>query len=320
MLFSSCFKFFCFCLLFMVLSVIFLGTSASTPTKNRGLSAIALRFEGNIFLFDCGEGTQRQMLLSRVSHSKVKAVFFSHFHADHILGFPGLIATMNIYERNEPLTVFGPRGVKKMVREMLSLAVMKPCFKIKPVVLKKGVVLEDKKFVITSFPLNHTTKCFGFVFKEKDKKAEFMREKAEKVLGIPPGPLYKKLVSGKPIIFNGKKILPEMVLDYSKKREGKKIAYCVDTLPCNSVIPFVRDSDLLVHDSAFSELDKEKARITGHCTALQAAEIALKAKAKKLFLTHFSARYKSVSMLVKEARKVFPESFAAKDLLRVQLK
>lgn len=300
----------------MELKIVFLGSGCSAPTKHRNLTSISLQFAGRVFLFDCAEGTQQQMMRANVSYMKIDSIFFSHFHADHFLGLPGLLATMTMYERETQLNIYGPRGVENQVELALKITGIKPGFRINCIELKKGVVLEDKDFTITAFPLKHNTRCFGFSFKEKDKKAKFMREKAL-ALGIPEGPLFAKLQRGETIKLGQRTITPDEVLDYSKGRRGRKVSIVLDTRADLSYLEYIKESDVLVHESVFASKDIDRAIETFHSTALEAAELAKKANCKRLYLTHFSTRYENLDVLLKEAQEVFPETYIARDLLKV---
>lgn len=302
----------------MQLQLYFLGTGGAAPTKNRNLSALVLRFEGSMLLFDCPEGTQQQMMRAGVSMMKLDAIFLSHFHADHILGLPGMLATMNMLEREEPLTVYGPKGIEELLDSIITLAVMDIDFDVRPKVLRKGVVMRNPKFTVSAFPLKHNTRCFGFVFKEKDKPGEFQREKAI-ALGIPVGPLFRQLQEGKSVKVGNKLIKPEQVMDYSKGIAGRKVAIVMDTRPDDGYISFIKHSDVLVHEAVFAEDMRERALETWHCTAKEAAEIARKARASKLIITHFSPRYAVPTQLLKEARELFSETVAARDLMVLEL-
>jgi len=301
------------------MKIVFLGTSCSNPTKDRNLSAVAVQFEGQHLLFDCPEGTQRQMMKAGFSYMKTKHVFLSHFHADHILGLPGLVATMSMHERKEPLFVYGPKGIEEQVKKVLNLALMRKSFPIVAKELKKGKVLEEEKFFVEAFPLKHEVPCYGFVLKEKDKEGTFQRAKALK-LGIPEGPLWSRLQKGEKVKVKGKIFRPEQVMDYSKGRKGKKLAIVMDTLPNKSYFKAIEGADLLVHESAFLEDLKDRALDTAHSTAKEAAEVAKKVKAKKLVLTHISPRYKSGKEIEKEAKSVFSASVVAEDLMEINLK
>lgn len=296
----------------------FLGTGCSTPTKDRALSGIILEFEGQNFLFDAGEGTQQRIMQAGISYMKIQNIFISHFHADHFLGLPGLIATMSMYERTTPLTVFGPKGIKERLGKALELALMKPSFEIESKELKKGIALKGKNFEVISFPVEHSSQCFGFSFKEKNKEGEFNRKKAEE-LGIPAGPLYAKLQKGETVEWKGKKFSPEQVMDYSKGRIGRKASIIVDSRPSEKFIEFIQNSDVLVHEGAFSDKEKERAEKTKHSTALEAGIAARKSNAKKLVLTHFSSRYRNTDELVNEAEKEFSNVIAAKDLMELKV-
>lgn len=303
---------------FMSMKLIVLGTSASNPTVERSLSSTALQFEGEWLLFDCPEGTQRQMMKAGVSYMKVRHVFISHFHADHFLGLPGLIATMSMHGRDYPLHVFGPLGIKEQIKKILSLALFKQSFEINAKEIRKGEILEEEKFFVEAVPLKHEVKCFGFVFKEKDKEGEFQRKKAEQ-LGIPEGMLWSKLQRGETVKFKEKTIKPEQVMDYSKKRRGKKVSIILDTLPFDGYVEAVRDSDVLVHEATFLDKMELRARQTKHSTARQAAAIAEKAGCKRLVLTHFSPRHRDEKEIENQARQEFANVVVAKDLMEIEI-
>ncbi len=302
----------------MELKLTFLGTGCSAPTRDRNLTGIVLHFNGKNYLFDCPENTQQQMLKAKVSYMKIDSIFFSHFHADHFLGLPGLLATMNMFERDSPLKIFGPRGIHQMVQKALAIALIKPEYEIKIHELKKGIVLKENNFSINAFPLKHNMQCYGFCFKEKDKKGKFIRKKAE-ALGIPPGPLYSMLQQGKKIKWKGKTIKPRQVMDYSKGRKGRKVCIVLDTLPVKNYTKYLKEADVLVHESVFASAMEKRAKETFHCTSEQAAEIAKKAKVKKLVLTHFSMRYRNVNELEKEAKKVFAKTVASRELMELSI-
>jgi ribonuclease Z len=300
------------------MKLIFLGTSGSTPTKDRGLTSVALHFDGQVFLFDCPEGTQRQMMKAKVSYMKINHVFISHFHADHFLGLPGLIATMAIHGRTNDLNIFGPKGIEKKIKDLIKVSEFKLSFEIKTHEIKKGIIIKENNYLITAFPLKHEIECHGFVFKEKDKEGEFNRKKAEE-LKIPVGPLYAKLSEGKKIKFNGKTILPEQVMDYSKAKKGRKISIVFDTFANETYLKFIEESDILIHESAFLEEKKERAKETFHSYAKQVGKLAEKAKVKKLYLIHISPRVKDAERIANEAGMEFNNALIAKDLETIKV-
>ncbi len=295
-----------------------LGTSASTPSKERNLSSILLNFDGLNYLFDCPEGTQRQLMKAKLSYMKIHSIFLSHLHGDHILGLPGLIATMSMHQRDYPLYVFGPKGIKETIKKSMELSLLKVNFEIKTVELKAGKILEEENFFIEAFKLKHDIPCFGFVFKEKDSLGKFSRETALK-LKIPEGPLWSALQKGKKVKVGKKTFYPKDVLDESKKKTGKKISFVFDTLANNSYISKVKESDVLFHESTFIEKMKERAKETMHSTAKDAGKIAEKAKVKKLVLFHFSPRHKETEKFEIETREFFGNVIAAKDLDEIEV-
>ena len=302
----------------MAIKLVVLGTSASNPTVERNLSATALQFEGKWLLFDCPEGTQRQMMSAGVSYMKVQYLFISHFHADHFLGLPGLIATMSMHGRDYPLYVFGPEGIREQIKKVLSLALFRQGFEIEAKEIRRGKILEEEKFLVEAVPLKHEVKCFGFVFKEKDKEGEFQRKKAEQ-LGIPEGHLWSRLQKGQAIKFEGKTFIAEQVMDYSKGKKGKKISVISDTLPFDGYVDAIRESDVLVHEATFLEKMKARARETKHSTAKQAGAIAEKARVKKLVLTHISPRHKDAKEVENEARQEFANVVVAEDFMEMEV-
>jgi len=295
-----------------------LGTSASTPSKERNLSSVVLNFDGLNYLFDCPEGTQRQLMKAKVSYMKINAIFLSHFHGDHILGLPGLLATMSMHQRDYPLHVFGPKGVKEKVKKAVELSLLKVNFEIKAVEVKQGKIFEEENFFVEAFKLNHDIPCYGYVFKEKDSFGKFNRQKALE-LGIPEGPLWGQLQKGKKVKSGKKTFKPEDVLDESGKKKGKKISFVFDTLANPSYIQKVKESDVLFHESTFLEKLKERAKETMHSTAKDAGKIAEKAQVKKLVLFHFSPRHKETEKFDIEAREFFGNVIAAKDLEEIEI-
>ncbi len=304
----------------MSIQLTFLGTSCSTPTPERNLSSMALVYRGNWFLFDTPEGVQQQLMRAGLSYLKLNHIFISHFHGDHTLGLPGLLATMTSQERSSDLHIYGPRGIGEFVSLSVQLADFFPSFKIIPHEIQEGVLVDDKEFTISAVKLNHSSLCYGFFFEAESKSGEFQRAKAVK-LKIPMGPLWGKLQRGETIVHAGKKYTPNMVMDYSKAMNGTKIAYIMDTFPHAHYVDAVKNmkTDILVHEASFLETEKDRAIEVRHSTAKMAAEVAKHAGVKQLILTHFSARYPNGKDMAKEAAAVFKNVTAAHDLMMVSV-
>lgn len=299
------------------MEILFLGTGGSWPCKEYNVPAIAIKLNNEIILFDCGEGTQRQFMMSKYSFMRVTKIFISHFHGDHFLGLSGMIQTMNLNDRTADLEIYGPKGTIKTISSLLSLGYFTPGFKIIIHDLKDGEVIGFNKYDIKAFSVDHGVPAFGYALLEHARPGKFNLKKA-KTLGIPPGPLYRKLQSGKTISIKGKKITPDLVL--GPPRPGRKIVYSGDTKPCPTVIKQAKLADVLIHDACLDSELEDKAASYGHSTAAQAAEIAKAAKVKVLFLIHHSPRYKDLSVLENEAKKIFRMSLAAIDFLEYVVK
>lgn len=293
------------------IKVTILGSSGSVPKKESNFASCAISFNGENLLFDAPEGIQRQLMQSNISLMKINHIFISHMHADHFLGLFGWIATMNLNQRKEKLTIYSPKRGGEKIKRMLK-EVIKPDFEIEYKKIKNGSLFKNDFLEVKAFELKHDVPCYGFVFKEKDILGRFDRKKAEK-LGIPPGPLYSKLVEGKTISLNGKKFKKSDVFDYSKKRLGRKVVVVADTKPTTKIINNAKNSDLLIHEATFLENKKDRAILTSHSTAKDTATTAKKAKVKKLILFHISASVSDNKDVEKEAREIFKESFVAKD-------
>lgn len=295
----------------------FLGTGGSWPTPDRNVSAVALRIGREIILFDCGEGTQRQFMKSNLSFMRISKILITHFHGDHFLGIPGLLQSMFLNNRKKELNIYGPKGTIILIKALLSLGYFSPTFEIFVTDLKDKDLVNFKNYDIRVREVDHDLPALAFCIEEHERQGKFNLKKA-KELGIPEGPLYRELQNGESIKINGKNITPDMVL--GKPRKGKKIVYSGDTRPCDSIVDLAKDCDILIYDSTLSSKLAEKAYRYGHSTAEQAAEIAKKAGAKTLFLMHISPRYKDASVLEKEARMVFENSFVARDFLEYSIK
>jgi ribonuclease Z len=299
------------------MKLIFLGSGGSWPSKIRNVPSIAIKYESEVILFDCGEGTQRQFMFSPLSFMQVKKIFITHFHGDHFLGLPGLIQSMYLNERTDPLYVYGPRGATKIISNLLKLGYFTPSYEIIIEDLEDGSVKEFEKYNVTASSVEHNVPSLGYALEEHSRPGFFDKPKALE-LGIPEGPLFGKLQRGKSIIIEDKEITPEMVM--GPPRRGRKLAYTGDTKPCEAVVKLAKGCDVLIHDATFDSELEEKANNYGHSSTRQAAEIARKAEAEHLYLFHISPRYEDSEKLETQAREIFPNTFAAEDLMEIELK
>ncbi|HUC40532.1 MAG TPA: ribonuclease Z [Gemmatimonadales bacterium] len=305
-----------------MLTVTFLGTSAARPTVERNVSGLAIHREGETLLFECGEGTQRQMMRYGVSFA-LSEIFFTHFHADHFLGVIGLIRTLGLQGRPEPLFLYGPKGAKKVLSTAMQLGVERVPFPVEINEVKAGDTvsgpIKRAGYEICAFPTEHGGgPSLGYLLKEHTRRGRFDVEKA-RALGIPEGPLWGKLTKGEAVqLANGQTVLPSEII--GEARPGRLVAFTGDTRPCAATVDAAQGADLLIHEATFGEEERDRARDTGHSTAKEAAQVALAAKAKRLVLSHVSARYSiSADELVREAREVFPNAAVAKDGLGVDV-
>jgi len=306
-----------------MLSVTFLGTSAARPTVERNVSAMALVREGETLLFECGEGTQRQMMRYGVSFA-LSEIFFTHFHADHFLGVIGLIRTLGLQARAEPMRLYGPKGARKLLGQAIQLGVERVPFNVDIIEVKPGEVIRDAgsgmrdAYEIHVFATEHGGGSVGYALKEHQRRGRFDVDKA-RAAGIPEGPLWGKLTKGETVqLPDGRTVGPEGIV--GGNRPGRLVVFTGDTRPCAAVVDAAQGADLLIHEATFGEEEKERAKETGHSTAREAAQIALAAKARRLVLSHVSARYSiSAEELVKEAREVFKETVVAKDGMTIEV-
>ncbi|RMW38766.1 MAG: ribonuclease Z [Nitrosopumilus sp.] len=299
------------------MKLVFLGTSAAQPTENRGLSCICLERDGEILMFDAGEAAQISYMKSGLGWNKKMKIFVTHLHGDHCVGILGLLQTMSMQNRSEPLEIFGPGGIEEFIAANIKVLNFGLSFPILINTIKDEKIFEDEKFSIHTCKANHSITAFSYLFEEKDKPGRFNIEKA-KELGIPEGELWNKLQNGNEITVNEKIIKPEQVL--GEKRPGKKIGISGDTMPTKELEEFFQECDYLVFDSTFLETEKQKAQDTCHSTAKQAATVARNAKVKNLVLTHFSARYRDEVEHLKEAKEIHDSVITAKDLLEIEIK
>ena len=298
------------------MKMVFLGTSAAQPTERRGLSCICLEKEGEILMFDAGEAAQISYMKSGLGWNKKMKLFVTHLHGDHCVGILGLLQTMAMRNRTEPLEVFGPSGIEEFIGANIKVLNFGLSFPVLITTIKEGKIFEDNTFSIYAHKANHSIVAYSYMFEEKDKPGRFSVENAKK-LGIPEGELWKKLQNGNEIKINDKIINPDQVL--GEKREGKKIGFSGDTMPTKELEKFFEGCDFLVFDSTFLEEEKQKALDTCHSTAKQAATLAKNSNVKNLVLTHFSARYKDEKQHLAEAAKIHNSVITARDLLEIEI-
>ncbi|MGH7498956.1 MAG: ribonuclease Z [Gemmatimonadales bacterium] len=300
-----------------MLSVTFLGTGAATPTVDRNVAALSLQREGEMILFDCGEGTQRQMMRYGVGFS-FSEVFFSHYHADHMLGITGLLRTMGLQDRTAPVTLYGPRGAGRILNLAVNLGVERNKFPVEIVEVRPGDRLSRGDYDVVVFETEHRADTVGYALAEHIRLGRFNPERARE-MGIPEGPLWGKLHKGETVTLEGgRRVAPSELV--GAPRPGRTFVYSGDTRPSLSVMEASRGADLLVHEATFGGDEAARAKETGHSTAAEAARVAADAGVRQLVLTHISPRYtRDAPELLAEARAVFPETTIARDGMTVDI-
>jgi ribonuclease Z len=292
------------------LDLVFLGTSASMPTALRAPAAFLLRRGGERLLFDCAEGTQRQLQRSTVGLPDLEEIFLTHFHGDHFLGLPGMLKTFALRGREGvPLTVYGPPGLRELFRQLKPFLGRLP-YPLTTVELEPGEELERGEYRLETFALEHGVAALGYALVEHERPGRFDVAAAD-ALGVPPGPERGMLQGGEAITLpDGRVITPDAVL--GPARAGRKVVLAGDTAPSPVVVQAAHKADLLVHEATFGAAEAERARETQHSTAAEAAEVAKRAEVRLLALTHLSTRYFG-SELAEEAREVFADSVVPRD-------
>ena len=308
-----------------MLSLTFLGTSAARPTIERSVSAITVQRDGETLLFDCGEGTQRQMMRYGVGFT-LRDVFFTHFHSDHILGLTGLARTLGLQGRTDPLCLWGPRGAARVLNQALELGVERTPFAIEIHEVAPGERLARTGYDLEVIAADHGGGAVSYVLREHQRLGRFDPEQA-RALGVPEGPLWGKLHRGETVEWEARRDdgtaerrTADPAVLVGPARPGRVLAISGDTRPTAALVAAAAGADLLVHEATFSEDERDRALETRHSTAREAAQVALAAGARRLVLTHLSARFSTAwQELLDEARAVFPETTVAKDGMVVEV-
>lgn len=297
--------------------VIFLGTGGSVPTPKRGLSAIAIKRKDEMLLFDCGEGTQRQMIQAGVGFHRKTKIFVTHLHGDHVLGLPGLLQTMSLFGRKNKLEIYGPIGIKDFINSIDKTVRFTLTFPVFVKEIEEGIVCQEKEYTITAVKAVHIDPSLAYALVEKPRPGKFNVNKANELM-VPEGPLWSKLQSGKAVrLSDGRLIEPSNVIGAS--RPGRIIVYTGDTGPSEKIVKLAKNADLLIHEATFDDEMKQRAIEDGHSTPSIAAETAKQACVKQLIITHISARYKNANLLLKQAKKIFYNTKIAKDFMELEL-
>lgn len=300
------------------MEITFLGTSGSWPTGDRNVSATAVRRGGEIILFDCGEGTQRQFQKSDLSHMAVTKIFLTHFHGDHTYGLPGYLKTMQLNERTAPLHVFGPPGIERIMRDFDRVAPVRPTFELTVTAMTPGEPIHfDEGYSVTAAQADHSIRCFAYALEEDPRPGRFDKPRALE-LGVPEGRLFGKLQRGEAVTLeDGTEITPDQVM--GPPRRGRKIVFSGDTRPCQNIIQLARGADILVHEATYTDEHQDQAVENTHSTAREAAQVAKEAGVQTLWLNHYSPRYRSFEQHLKEAWEVFPETHASDDFVTTEV-
>lgn len=294
------------------------------PTRARNVSCVALRppQRGEVWLFDCGEGTQHQLLRSDINISQITRVFITHMHGDHVYGLMGLLATCGMSGSARGITLYGPRGLEQYVDEVSRRTQLRTSYPLEVRTVEEGLVFEDDEYTVACVQLRHRLTAFGFRVTEKDRAGHFDVEKA-KELGIPFGPLYGRLKRGESVTLPDGRIFDGA--DFcGPAQPGRTVVYCTDTTYFAGAVELARDADLLIHEATFADADESLAIRSTHSTARMAARVASEACARRLVLTHISPRYfpgneTGPQQLLEEAREVFPSTELAHDFLSIDV-
>ncbi|MGW8459996.1 ribonuclease Z [Bacillus atrophaeus] len=305
------------------MELLFLGTGAGMPAKSRNVSSIALKLleeRRSVWLFDCGEATQHQILHTSIKPRKIEKIFITHMHGDHVYGLPGLLGSRSFQGGEDELTIYGPKGIRAFIETSLNVTATRLTYPLTIIEIEEGVIFEDDQFTVTAKPVIHGVPAFGYRVQEKDMpgalKADLLKE-----MKIPPGPIYQKIKQGEEVTLeDGRVINGRDFLDEPKK--GRVVAFSGDTRVCSNVKELAVDADVLVHEATFAKGDDKLAHDYFHSTTEQAAKTAKEAGAKKLILTHISARYQGeacLQMLLTEAEDIFQNSMTAFDFLEIDV-
>ena len=299
------------------MKLVFLGTAGAQPTENRGLTCICLEKDGEILMFDAGEGAQVSYLKSGLGWNKKMKIFVTHLHGDHCIGILGLLQTMTLQRRTEPIEIFGPEGIEEFIAANIKILKFGLSFPVMITSIIEEKIVDEETYSIFACKAEHSVLTYSYLFQEKDKPGRFHPEKA-KQLEIPEGKLWGQLQKGHEVKVGDKTIKPSDVL--GEKRLGKRIGISGDTRPTKKLEEFFKNCDYLVFDSTFLDELRDKAMETFHSTAKEAAVLAKSANVTNLILTHFSARYKDETVLVEDAKTVHDSVIGAKDQLEIEIK
>ncbi|MCL6433354.1 MAG: ribonuclease Z [Leptolyngbyaceae cyanobacterium HOT.MB2.61] len=300
------------------MQITFLGTSSGVPTRMRNVSGVALRLpqRAEFWLFDCGEGTQHQILRSDLKISQLTRIFITHMHGDHIFGLMGLLASCGLAGNAQRIDIYGPPDLEDYLKACRRYSQTHFSYPVKVHTVRPGVIFEDEEFTVSCALLKHRVPAFGYRVAEKDRPGHFDAERAAEI-GIPPGPIYGRLKRGEVIVLpDGRQIHGAELC--GPTQVGRKFTYCTDTIYCDAAVELAQDADVLIHEATFAHRDAELAYQRLHSTSTMAAQVALAAQVRQLIMTHFSPRYApgnelQVNDLLAEARSIFPNTELASD-------
>lgn len=306
----------------MRVNLLFLGTGAGIPAKLRNVTSVALKLleERNaVWLFDCGEATQHQILHTSLKPRKIEKIFITHLHGDHIYGLPGLLGSRSFQGGESELTVYGPAGIRKYIEVSLQVSDTHVKYPLRIVEIEPGIIFEDEQFTVEALPLDHGVLSFGYRICEKDRPGALDADKLH-AAGVPPGPMYRLLKEGKDVTLADGRLLhgPDFL---GPDQKGRVLAILGDTRPCGNSSLLGENADVMVHEATFASGNEQMASDYFHSTTVQAAKAARDANASRLILTHISSRYSKEDWrgLEVEAREIFPDTLIASDFLEVDI-